>query len=204
MRKIILASTSPRRRELLKLMGLVFEIVPSDFEEYLDENRPVQELAKELALGKALAVAKQHPDALVIGSDTIPTLHGRQLGKFPDPKAARELLRQLSGQSQEIFTSVALVCAQTGLQEVGVAESAIIFAPYGDEVIDRYLATNDWQDKAAATAIQSPASPPVDHIEGDFDTILGLSTRLLAKMLARQGIQAKPVNLTFGVHEHLV
>jgi septum formation protein len=204
MRKIILASNSPRRRELLKLMGLEFEVVPSNFDEYLDENRSVQEIAKELALGKALDVAKRYPEALVIGADTIPTLHGRQLGKFPEPEAARELLRQLSGQAEEVFSSIALVCVETGFQEVNVAKSAIVFAPYTEEAIDTLLATEHWQDKAAATAIQSPASPPVDHIEGDFDTVLGLSTRLLSEMLKLHGIDAKPVNLTFGVHEHLV
>ncbi len=204
MRKIILASASPRRRELLKLMGLEFTVVPSNFGEYLDDQRSAEDVAKELALGKALDVAKRFPDALIVSSDTIPTLHGRQLGKFPKRVDAQALLRELSGQPEVVFSSVALVCLEMGLQEVAVAKSAIVFATYDDEVIDKYLATNDWQDKAAATAIQSPASPPVDRIEGDFDTILGLSTMLLADMLSRQGIHAKPVDLALGVHEHLV
>lgn len=192
MRKIILASGSPRRQELLKKMGLEFDVVVSNFDEKLNDSRPVEEVAKELALGKAREVASRYPDALVIGSDTIAVLDGVQLGKQPNVMAAKQLLRELSGQIQEIYTAVALVCSETGFEDVRVAKSAIVFAVYGDYAINKYLATNDWQDKAAATAIQSPATPPVDHIQGDYDTILGLSTNLLAAMLTEQAIEATP------------
>lgn len=189
MRKIILASGSPRRKELLAAMGIDFEVVPSNYDEQLDDGRPVEEVAKELALGKALEVAERHPEALVIGSDTIAVLNGRQLGKQPDAEAAKKLLRELSGQTEEVYTAVALVCRATGLQDVRVDKAAIIFAKYDDAAIDRFLASGAWQDKAAAAAIQHPLSPPVDHIEGDYDTILGLSTKLVAAMLKDAKLQ---------------
>lgn len=192
MRQIILASGSPRRHELVSQMGIVFTVVSSNFDEQLDDARTAEEVAMELGLGKALDVARHHPEAIIIGSDTIVTLEGKQLGKQPDAVAAKKLLQQMSGQTVDVISSVALVCAATGLKEVQIARAAIVFAPYGDAAIDIFLATTEWQDKAGATAVQSPHSPPVDHIKGDYDTILGLSTGLLAHMLAGQGITAKP------------
>jgi septum formation protein len=191
MRKIILASGSPRRQQLLTQAGITFTAVPSDFEEWLDDSRPVEDMACELALGKARAVARQHPDALVIGSDTIVTLHGRQLGKQPDAATTRTLLREMSGQSVEVVTAVALVCKETGLEEAEVARGAIVYAEYGDDAIDRFLASNEWQDKAGATAIQSPHTPPIDHLEGDPETTLGLPTALLRKMLERHDVKTQ-------------
>lgn len=192
MRQIILASGSPRRRELLEQMGLQFTVIPSDFEEWLDDTRDPAEMAKELALGKARDVARRYPEALVIGSDTVAMLDGRQLGKQPDEAAARKLLREMSGAIQEIVTSVALVCQATGLAEVRADRAVIVFEAYGEAEIDRYLQYGAWQDKAAATAIQDEFTVPVAYIEGDYDTILGLSTRLVAEMLRAQGIDAQP------------
>lgn len=191
MRDVILASSSPRRRELVAQMDIPFTFEASNFDEWLDDGRDVEEMAKELGLGKALDIAERHPEALVVGSDTIVTLHGRQLGKQPDAETAKKLLQEMSGQTVEVISSVALVCKATGLREVAVARAAIVYAPYDDEAIDTFLASNDWQDKAGATAVQSPRTPPIDHIQGDYDTVLGLSTHLLANMLAKQGVQAK-------------
>lgn len=195
MRRIILASGSPRRKELMELMGLEFECVPSEFEEKLDGNREPKEVAKELALGKALDVARKYPDALVVGSDVFVVFEGRQLGKQPDAETARCCLRKMSGKSVEVYTSVALVCHETGLRQAEVAVSTVVYAPYDDAVIDRFLATDVWRDKAGAMAIQHPLSPPIDHIEGDYDTILGLSTRLLSRLLTAQGIPCHPADL---------
>ena len=98
MRQIILASTSPRRKELLEEMGLDFTIVPSDFEEYLDASRPVEDIAMELGAGKARAVAEKYPEAIVIGSDTIVTIGEVQLGKAVDLEDARRLVKDKTNQ----------------------------------------------------------------------------------------------------------
>jgi septum formation protein len=195
MRRIILASGSPRRKELVAQMGFVFEVVPSNFEERLDDSRDMEEVAKELGLGKALDVATRYPEVLVIGSDTIAMLDGKQLGKYSDPAEAKELLRRMSGKRVEVISSVALVCKESGIQEVRAARAAIVYASYGDDAIDRWLATDHWRDKAGATGVQHNETPPVDHLEGDYDTILGISTRLLQEMLAAQGVQCKRVHL---------
>jgi septum formation protein len=189
MRRIILASGSPRRKELVSKMGFAFECIPSNFDEQLDDSRSMEEVAKELGLGKALDVARSHPDALVIGADTIVMLDGKQLGKQTDLEATKKLLRQMSGKRVEVISSVALVCLETGLQEVGVSHGAIVYAAYDDAAIDAFLASNEWQDKAGATAVQSPHTPPIDHTEGDYETILGLSTRLLQSMLDKHHLQ---------------
>lgn len=190
MRKIILASESPRRLELLTQMGVPFETVRSDYHEQLDESRDVVQVAEELGLGKARAVAAKHPDALVIGSDTIVSFKGKQLGKQPDGMTARKLLNAMSGQSIAVTTSVALVCIATGLQEVRSETANVVFGAYSEATIDKYLQSDDWQDKAGAVAIQSPSWPAVDHIEGSYATVLGLATTTLATMLQAQGVVA--------------
>jgi septum formation protein len=195
MQDIILASGSPRRRDLLSQMGLSFKTIPSDFNEYLDDNRPVDEIAKELALGKARAVAERHPDALVIGSDTIVTLNGRQLGKPADEAEARQLLREHDDQTVTVTTSVVLVCKATDLELAEADTSHVAFKPYDEAATEAYLATGDWHDKAGAWGIQSGAAPLIDHIKGEYDTIIGLPTKILARMLASQGVEANALEL---------
>lgn len=196
MKKIILASQSPRRRELMTDMGLEFTVIPSNFDEHLDHNRSAEEVAKELALGKAEDVAKDHPDAYVVGSDTIPAVNGRQLEKAIDLDDAREMLIALSGNETTLSTGVALINNSLDLHLVDVATTKVFFKPDSDEISalrEEYLATGDWKDKAGAYGIQSGAAVLIDKIEGDLDTIVGLPTRLLAQMLNNQGIEAKPV-----------
>lgn len=195
MRQIILASGSPRRKDLLTQMKVPFTVVASEYDERLDDTRSVSDVACELGLGKALAVAELHPEALVIGSDTIVSFKDRQLGKQPDAKTAKELLLSMSGQAIAVTTSIALVCKAAGLKEVETEVSQIVFAAYDEAALDTYIASGDWVDKAGAVAIQSSTSPTVDHIEGRYDTILGLATAPLARLLQLQGVDATVVEL---------
>ena len=100
--RIILASQSPRRKDYMQRMGLVFDTIPSDYDEHLDESRTPEEVAMELALGKAMAVAAQYPDAIVIGSDCIVAVNGRQMEKARDIEDAREMLTALSGHESTV------------------------------------------------------------------------------------------------------
>jgi len=193
MREIILASGSPRRQELLSLMGVPFRVVTSDYHEQLDDTRSVEEVAEELGLGKALAVAQKHPEALVIGSDTIVAFNGRQLGKQPDAATARALLRQMSGRSVEVITSLALVCEASKLQDVRHEVASVVFGELSDAAIDTYLESGEWNDKPGAVAIQDKHWPSVDHIEGSYATVLGFATTTLAQMLQTQGVEAQAV-----------
>lgn len=201
--RIILASQSPRRRELLAAMGVEFEAIPSDFEEHLDDKRSPAEVATELALGKAMAVATLYPDALVIGSDTIVTVDGRQLEKPHDAAEAVELLKLLSGKPNDVSTGLAVVCLANGTKLAGADTAQVFFKPYDEAAVKAYVATGDPMDKAGAYGIQSGAAPLISHIEGLYDTIVGLPTHLLAEFLQQLGVRAHPVELEAPVRQIL-
>ena len=185
---IILASGSPRRRELLEKLGLEFVVVVSDFDEWLDDTTPPEEMARTLGLGKARAVAGKYPEAIVIGSDTIVTVEGRQLGKAADIDDARAMWRLITRAPNTITTSVAVVCQAENYERVMSDNAFVTFKPYDEQAVEAYLATGDWSDKAGAYAVQHPlARAMVDHTEGDPETILGLPTRVLKQMLADCG-----------------
>lgn len=176
-------------------MGVAFTVVPSDFDEYLDHQRPPAEVAKELGLGKARAVAARYPEALVIGGDTIVTLDGVQLGKARDMQEARQWLRDHAGKEALVTSSVVLVCKELALERAEADEVTIQFKPYNEAANEKYLATSDWQDKAGAWGIQSGAAPLVDFMQGRYDTVFGMPTHILAELLRGQGIEARALEL---------
>ena len=196
MSEVILASQSPRRRELLGKMGAIFSVQPSRFDERLDEARPVEEVAKELSVGKALDVAQMNPQAYVIGSDTIVGVSGRQMEKPRDIDEARTMLRALAGRESTVSTGIAIVHLEKNVEIVDVNTTRVYFKQDNDETVrlrEEYLATNDWLDKAGAYGIQSGAAPLIERIDGDYDTVVGLPTRLLSEKLRELGIEAVPV-----------
>lgn len=195
MPRIILASQSPRRKSLLERMNIgEFETIPSGFEENLDDSRDVIDVAKELALGKALEIARRHPEDIIIASDTIVTIGSRQLEKPVDSQDARNMLIALSSGPSSVITSIAVVQGQKQVIDTAVTE--VHFKPDSHEIQtarERYLASEDWKDKAGGYGIQSGAAPLIDHIEGDYDTVVGLPTRLLAQIFSEFGIRADAV-----------
>jgi len=195
MRRIILASSSPRRKELLAKMGVPFEAMPSDFDEYLDDDRPVIDIAIELGLGKARALANQFPDAIVIGSDTIVTLGARQYGKPTGETDARLMLYSQVGNKTTVTTSVVVVCKELDVELTAAPQATVAFKRRNDRTLATYLATGDWHDKAAAWGIQSGAASLIDHIEGDYSTIIGLPVTQLAVFLNQLGVATQPVIL---------
>jgi septum formation protein len=194
--KIILASGSPRRRDLLQQMGVQFDVIPSSYEEQLDDSRSPEDVAMELALGKALDVATTRPDALVIGADTIVTLDGKQLGKPESAEHAKEMLRSLAGRAHEVTTGLAIVCKAKGIRQTHADTTKVFFADYKEQAIDAYIATGDPFDKAGAYGIQTIYGTLITKIEGDFDTVMGLNTTSLARMLREQDIDAVPVAIS--------
>jgi septum formation protein len=183
MQKIILASQSPNRRQLLAAMGVKFDVVPSEYEEEFDESRDHRELAQELALGKALDVANKHPDALVIGADTFAVYEGRQIGKPHTPEKALETLRMLNGQTHEVVTGIAMVHAAAGKQHVRLAVATVTFKQHPDERLQQYVATGDPLDKSGAYGLQNKGGFLPESIDGDEDAIVGLPTQVVANML---------------------
>lgn len=194
--KIILASNSPRRRELLSNMQVDFEVIGSKFDERLDDSRSPETVAMELALGKALDVAEKHPNALVIGSDTIVTIDGKQLEKARDKQEARDMLNMLAGKTNLVSTGIAIVRKSDGLQLTGADTTQVTFKAYDADAVETYLATNDWADKAGGYGIQSGAAPLIKEISGHYDTVVGLPTTLLSMLLKEVGVVAKPLELT--------
>ncbi len=190
MRKIILASGSPRRRELLGMMGVDFDVVPSNFSEWLDDAKDTADVAIALGLGKARDVADIFPEAIVIGSDTIVTVDGKQLGKATSDDEAYNMLRLSAGKPNIVTTSVVVVC-KAEQYEFAIADNAYVyFNPFSETAVKRYIATGDYRDKAGAWGIQSGAAPLIDHVEGDIETVIGLPTRLLIDPLAQLGVAA--------------
>ena len=149
---IILASQSPRRKQLLEAMGLTFQVVPSKFEEQLDSSRDPELVAKELALGKALDVANDYPDAYVIGSDTIVSVDGEQLGKPSSAEEAKKMLKKLAGKPHYVSSAISIVNVRKNLQITDVDTTTVFFGPYNEEAAKDYVATGDPMDKAGGYA----------------------------------------------------
>lgn len=172
MSKIILASASPRRKELMELAGYDFEVICADIVEAVPEKAMPQEVVMSLALQKAQAVAAEHKEAVVIGSDTVVALDGKILGKPHSEQEACEMLRSLSGRTHKVFTGVAIVCG--GKVKNFFDETDVEFYSLGDDEIKKYVATGEPTDKAGAYGIQGKGSVLVKRINGDFFSVMGL------------------------------
>ena len=201
MRKIILASQSPRRRDLLAQMGLEFEVMPSNFDEQLDDSRSPETVSIELAIGKATTIAEQYPDCIVIGSDTIVTIGGHQLEKPRDEADSHQMIKLLSGHYHDVTSSLAVICKNDNVLLTGADTTKVFFKPYDEAVVTSYVKSGDGADKAAGYGIQSGGDVLIDHIEGHLDTVIGMPTHKLAELLAQIGIQADPVELESPVSQ---
>ncbi|MBI3808646.1 MAG: septum formation protein Maf [Nitrospirae bacterium] len=191
---LILASTSPRRRELLALLGIPFDVESPPFEERLEVDSPVIEQVQSFAQGKAQSVARQEPDAIVLGSDTVIELNHQVLGKPADLAEAREMLRSLAGLDHHVHTAVALVCSARAIDIVALSTAVVRMKPFDELMHERYLATRESLGKAGAYSIQGEGGDLVDSIDGDFPTVVGLPLRLVAQLLTQVGVRV-PVDL---------
>ena len=185
--KIILASGSPRRRELLDMLGLKYNIQPAKGEEKADPSLPPDKLVRALAEAKALEVAAQNPsDDLVIAADTIVWHDGCVLGKPRDEADAFRMLRSLSGKTHEVYTGVTTV--QSGKVDTQVECTRVRFRELSDEEIRAYIATKEPMDKAGAYGAQGYASLFVEKLEGDFFNVMGLPLCALGNLLKQLGV----------------
>lgn len=186
--ELVLASQSPRRRELLALIGLAHEVRPADIDEsYLPGETPEQHcerLAREKA---ATLVPRVSGDAVIVGSDTIVVVDGRVLGKPDDAADAARMLRLLSGRSHTVLTAVAV--ARHGRIESAVERVNVSFRELDDAEITAYIATREPMDKAGAYGIQGYGATIVSRIEGDYFAVMGLALNLLVRLLARVGLR---------------
>ncbi|PHF04663.1 septum formation inhibitor Maf [Bacillus pseudomycoides] len=181
MKKLILASGSPRRKELLELAGVPFEIVVSEIEETIGAYSSPADIVMSLALQKASAVVENHEDSVVLGADTIVTYESRILGKPKDEAEAKEILQLLSGKTHEVYTGVALISKEKTVTFYERTE--VTFWELTEEEVDVYIATKEPLDKAGSYGIQGKGSIFVQHIQGDYYSVVGLPIARLVREL---------------------
>ena len=191
---LILASTSPRRCELLALLGIPFDVKNPSYEERLVVDRAAIEQVQSFAQGKAQSVARQEPEAIVLGGDTVIELDHDILGKPADLADARAMLRRLAGRDHHVHTAVSLVCVARGIDVMVLSTAVVRMKPFDERLHEDYLATRESLGKAGAYSIQGKGGELIDSIGGDFTTVVGLPLRMVAQLLAQAGIRV-PVDL---------
>ena len=186
--QILLASTSPRRRELLELLGVPFRIIPPTCDETPSPDLSPSKQTRHFARDKALSVANQHPEDLVIGSDTVIEIEGRLLGKPENIQEAKTMLRELRGTCHQVHTGVAII-QQAKNVIIDFVETALVWIKsFKEGTLKDYLATQESLGKAGSYSIQGNGAQLIEKIEGDYPTIVGLPLWRTAKILEQQGI----------------
>jgi len=192
--RVVLASTSPRRRTLLSLLGLPFDVRPPVCDERIIAGRTAPESAISFAKQKAHSVAAIDPEAAVIGSDTLIEIDGTVLGKPEDLDAARRILRALAGRRHLVHTAVTVVSLTRGFDRTRIVTAQVRMRPYEADAHERYLATGDSLGKAGAYSIQGPGRDLIESLDGDFTTVVGFPLRVVHGLLTQAGVPV-PVNI---------
>ena len=185
---LILASTSPRRRDLLECMGLDFSVEPPWADEEMHDGESPEELVERLALDKASSVAHSRCRGLIVGADSVVVLDGQVLGKPSDKTEARDMLRRLRGREHHVMTGVAVVDPALGTRQASSVRSRVHMRHYSDREIDAYVASGEPMDKAGAYAIQDPGFHPAESMEGCYPNVMGLPVCTVAEMLEAAGM----------------
>ncbi len=186
--QILLASTSPRRRELLGLLGLEFNIIPPTCEETLTPHLSPSEQTRQLALDKAQSVAILYPEDLVIGSDTVIETEGKLLGKPENMDEAETMLWSLREKCHQVHTGVAFIKRASNFSIDFVETAQVWVKSFDEQTLKSYLATKESLGKAGAYSIQEEGAQLIQKIEGDYPTIVGLPLWRTAKVLEQHGV----------------
>jgi septum formation protein len=183
--KLILASGSPRRKQLLKEAGYKFKVVPSgvDEAEFSAENVTPVEYAKQLALAKANDVAGKYPDSLVIGADTVVDFDGQIIGKPVDAKDAERITRMLFSKPHKVITGLVIVCLKRNTKIIEADTTIVYPKKLTDAQIAEHITRGIWRDKSGAYAIREKDDPFVDRIEGSMTNVMGLPIEMLNRLL---------------------
>jgi len=184
--RLLLASGSPRRREILASLGVTFDVKSADVDESLLPGESAPDAAERLAREKAAAVASDERGAVVVAADTIVVVDGEAFGKPRDRAEAAAMLRRLQGRRHDVVTGVAV--AANGALFSGRETTAVFFAPMSDREIDAYVATGEPDDKAGAYAVQGIGGLFVERVEGSPSNVVGLPVRLLGRLLDAAGL----------------
>ena len=183
---IVLASGSPRRRQLLEMLGIAFRVVAPQVDETRGGSELPEDYVARVAREKAQAVAARERGQVVLAADTTVVMRGRVFGKPQTPEDAARMLRQLGGRKHQVMTAVAV--AQDGRLEHALDVTDVTFRPLSDAQIAAYVATGEPLDKAGAYAIQGKGAALVEGIRGDFFGVMGLPLRLALELLERFGV----------------
>jgi len=194
LKKIILASESPRRQSLLQQLGVKFTISPANIAEDISESISPEQLVRSLAWQKARQVLQNRPEGIVIAADTIVCWEGRVMGKPVDRDDAHAMLCQLSGRSHQVMTGLCIAEAADAVPDLAVETTKVYFRPLTDADIENYLNHDEWIDKAGAYAIQGRGALLVERIEGCFFNVVGLPLNLLNTMLRCKGLDLLEVH----------
>lgn len=191
--KLILASSSPRRQELIRSLGLPYEVISSDVDETVDDQLSPAEVVEVLSLRKAQAVCElidtSDKKGIVIGSDTIVVFEGQVLGKPTDKQDSFRMLSSLQSRTHQVFSGIACVDSETGICKVSHQITNVKMKPLTNEQIHRYIATGEPRDKAGSYAIQDLGATIIEGIEGDYFNVVGLPLSLLSDLLKAFDIQ---------------
>lgn len=188
MKRIVLASASPRRKELLEQIGLKFTVDPSNHDEDMQDGRKPHALARTLSLEKARAVAPRHADALIIAADTFIIFGDRLMGKARTDAEAREMLATLKGETHSVITGYTVLDTAGGRRAIDSVETRVRFRPFTEAEMAAYIASGEPIGKAGAYAIQGRGAVIVDRIEGDYANVVGLPLTALAETLKQFGV----------------
>jgi septum formation protein len=194
--RIILASQSPRRRELLNLVGIPHDVVPANVDESVLPDESPASHAERLARSKAETIAVRDPAAVIIGSDTIVVLDGDILGKPVDAADAARMLERLSGRTHTVLTAIAV--ARGGRTVSGVESVEVTFRALSAEQIESYIATGEPMDKAGAYGIQGFGAVIVERVHGDYFAVMGLALGRLVGLLEEVGVRYRFGAVTAG------
>jgi septum formation protein len=194
--RLILASTSLRRKELLALLRLPFEVVEPSFAEKIRPGLPPDEQVRSFAAGKARSCVSRFPGDVILGSDTLISIENEILGKPADVREAGAMLRRLRGRRHVIHTAVALVKPAGGVEDLALETVQVWMKDVSEGEIERYVRTGECLGKAGAYSIQGAGGRLIDRIEGDYTAAVGLPLRLVADLLRKQGLST-PVDMAF-------
>ncbi|WP_270941414.1 Maf family protein [Romboutsia lituseburensis] len=191
---IILASASPRRKEILENTNTEFEIIKSKIDEVILENELPSQVVMRLAFEKSIDIALKHPDSLVIGADTVVVLNNNILGKPKDSSDAFNMIKQLSGKTHQVITGISLINLNANQKIIDYVVSNVKFKNLSEEDIKDYIQTNESLDKAGAYGIQGFGAMLVEEIQGDYFNIVGLPISRLSDLLKKHF----NINLFYG------
>ena len=181
---LILASASPRRREILERMKCSFKVMPSSMEETVFAGLSPEDNAEELSKGKARAVAARLDRGTVVGCDTLVAVDKKILGKPASPEEAKRILTFLSGKMQKVISGLCLIHVKTGIELTGHEVTKVYTRPMSRRDVEDYVATGEGIDKAGAYAIQETGDRFIERLEGSFDNVVGFPTELFERLIS--------------------